>query len=57
MILKNLLRRKGAPTTIIGMALVAAIIGLGTLATGLESGYNKMLTGSKSDLIESAQLI
>lgn len=55
MILKNLLRRKGRTLlTILGISIgVAAIIGLGTLAAGLESGYTKMLTGSKSDLVLS----
>jgi ABC-type antimicrobial peptide transport system permease subunit len=55
MIVKNLLRRKGRTIlTIFGISIgVAAIVGLGTLAAGLESGYNKMLTGSKSDLVLS----
>ena len=32
---------------------VAAILGLGALANGLEAGYNSFLTGSKADLIIS----
>jgi len=55
MILKNLLRRKVRTLlTVLGIAIgVAAIIGLGTLADGLKSGYGSMLTGSKADLTVS----
>ena len=55
MILKNLLRRKiRTLLTILGIGIgVAAIISLGSLANGLKSGYNSMLTGSKADLIIS----
>lgn len=55
MILKNLLRRKFRTLlTILGIAIgVAAIISLGSLASGLQAGYNSMLTGSKADLIIS----
>ncbi len=55
MILKNLFRRKGRTLlTILGIGIgVAAIVGLGALANGLESGYNSFLTGSKADLILS----
>ncbi len=55
MIIKNLVRRKGRTLlTIFGISIgVAAIIGLGALAGGLESGYNAVLTGSRADLILS----
>jgi ABC-type antimicrobial peptide transport system permease subunit len=55
MILKNLLRRKGRTLlTIFGIAIgVAAIIGLGAMADGLEAGYGSMLSGAKADLILS----
>ncbi len=55
MILKNLLRRKGRTfLTILGISLgVAAIIGLGAMADGVETGYNTMLSGSKADLVLS----
>jgi ABC-type lipoprotein release transport system permease subunit len=40
--------------TILGIGIgVAAIIGLGAFANGLEGGYRSMLTGSKADLILS----
>ena len=40
--------------TILGIAIgVAAIIGLGALANGLDSGYSDMLQGSKADLVLS----
>ena len=55
MILKNLFRRKiRTLLTVFGISIgVAAIIGLGALAGGLEAGYNSMLTGSKSDMVLS----
>jgi len=55
MFLKNLLRRKiRTLLTVLGISIgVAAIIGLGSLANGLENGYQAMLTGSKADLIIS----
>jgi ABC-type antimicrobial peptide transport system permease subunit len=55
MILKNLLRRKGRTMlTMFGIAIgVAAIIGLGALADGIEAGYGAMLGGSKADLVLS----
>ncbi len=55
MILKNLFRRKGRTLlTMMGVSIgVAAIIGLGTLANGLQAGYTAMLTGSKADLVLS----
>jgi ABC-type lipoprotein release transport system permease subunit len=55
MFIKNLLRRKIRTfLTIIGISIgVAAIIGLGALADGFETGYQSMLTGSKADLILS----
>jgi ABC-type antimicrobial peptide transport system permease subunit len=55
MILKNLLRRKGRTLlTIFGIAVgVAAIIGLGAMADGLEAGYGAMLSGAKADLVLS----
>ncbi|MDZ4159576.1 MAG: FtsX-like permease family protein [Anaerolineaceae bacterium] len=54
-ILKNLLRRKGRTIlTVLGISLgVAAIIGLGAMASGLETGYSSMLAGSKADLVIS----
>jgi ABC-type antimicrobial peptide transport system permease subunit len=40
--------------TIIGISIgVAAIIGLGAMAQGLEVGYNAMLSGSQADLVLS----
>ncbi|HLF89893.1 MAG TPA: FtsX-like permease family protein [Anaerolineales bacterium] len=55
MMLKNLLRRKGRTLlTIFGVAVgVAAIIGLGAMADGLEAGYSSMLSGAKADLVFS----
>ena len=55
MFLKNLLRRKiRTLLTVVGIAIgVAAIIGLGALADGLQSGYGSMLKGTKADLILS----
>ena len=55
MFIKNLLRRKTRTLlTVLGISIgVAAIIGLGALAEGLQSGYGNMLTGSKADLILS----
>lgn len=55
MILKNLLRRKGRTLlTVIGIGIgVAAILALGVMADGLETGYNSLLTGSQADLILS----
>ena len=53
MFIKNLLRRKiRTILTIFGISIgVAAIIGLGALADGLEGGYQSMLSGSNADLI------
>lgn len=53
--IKNLLRRKiRTLLTVIGIAIgVAAIIGLGAMANGLESGYGSMLSGSTADLVLS----
>jgi len=55
MIFKNLFRRKGRTLlTILGIAIgVAAIISLGSLGKGLGTGYDSMLSNSKSDLILS----
>jgi ABC-type lipoprotein release transport system permease subunit len=55
MFIKNLFRRKiRTLLTVIGVAIgVAAIIGLGALADGLQSGYGSMLQGTKADLILS----
>jgi ABC-type antimicrobial peptide transport system permease subunit len=55
MFLKNLLRRKTRTAlTVLGISIgVAAIIGLGALANGLQAGYSSMLSGSKADLILS----
>jgi ABC-type lipoprotein release transport system permease subunit len=55
MVLKNLLRRKGRTLlTVLGISIgVAAIIGLGAMAEGIEAGYESVLTGSKADLILS----
>jgi ABC-type antimicrobial peptide transport system permease subunit len=55
MILKNLARRKiRTLLTVLGISVgVAAIIGLGALAGGLEDGYGSMLSGSKSDMVLS----
>ena len=40
--------------TIVGISIgVAAIIGLGVLADGLEAGYSSMMSGSKADLVIS----
>jgi ABC-type lipoprotein release transport system permease subunit len=55
MILKNLGRRKGRTIlTILSIGIgISAIIALGTLANGLEAGYNSMMAGSKADLVLS----
>jgi ABC-type antimicrobial peptide transport system permease subunit len=55
MIFKNLIRRKGRTLlTIIGISVgVSAIIILGAMAEGLDSGYNNMITGSNADLVLS----
>jgi ABC-type antimicrobial peptide transport system permease subunit len=55
MILKNLLRRKARTfLTMLGISIgVAAIIGLGAMADGLDEGYASVLTGSKADLVLS----
>lgn len=55
MIIKNLLRRKGRTLlTMLGISIgVAAIIGLGSMAEGLNSGYTSMVSGSKADLVLS----
>jgi ABC-type antimicrobial peptide transport system permease subunit len=55
MVIKNLLRRKTRTLlTIIGISVgVAAIIGLGVLADGVEAGYSSMMAGSNADLVLS----
>ncbi|MEA1976542.1 MAG: FtsX-like permease family protein [Chloroflexota bacterium] len=55
MIWKNITRRKGRTfLTVLGIALgVAAIVGLGALAEGMEAGYSSMLSGSQADLVIS----
>ena len=55
MFLKNLFRRKiRTALTVLGISIgVAAILGLGAMASGLEAGYGSMLSGSKADLILS----
>ncbi|MCJ7662130.1 MAG: ABC transporter permease [Anaerolineales bacterium] len=55
MVIKNLLRRKTRTLlTVIGISIgVAAIIGLGVMADGLEAGYSSMMSGSKADLVIS----
>lgn len=55
MIFKNLFRRKGRTLlTVVGISIgVAAIIGLGALANGLQAGYDSMLKGSRADLVLS----
>ena len=55
MILKNLLRRKGRTfLTVLGISIgVSAIVAMGALADGIQSGYNSFLTGSKADLVLS----
>lgn len=54
-ILKNLLRRKTRTfLTVLGISIgAAAIIGLGSLADGLQAGYTGMMTGSRADLVLS----
>jgi putative ABC transport system permease protein len=53
MVLKNLLRRKGRTVlTILGVSIgIAVIITLGSLADGLEAGYQSILAGSTADMI------
>ena len=55
MIWKNITRRKGRTfLTVLGIAIgVAAIVGLGALAEGMEAGYSSMLSGSQADLVIS----
>ncbi len=55
MLFKNLFRQKGRTLlTIFGVSIgVAAIVGLGALANGLQAGYDSILTGSRADLILS----
>jgi ABC-type antimicrobial peptide transport system permease subunit len=55
MLFKNLLRRKTRTLlTILGISIgVAAIIGLGAMADGMQSGYSAMLGGSQADLVIS----
>jgi ABC-type antimicrobial peptide transport system permease subunit len=55
MLFKNLFRQRGRTLlTIFGISIgVAAIVGLGALANGLQAGYDSILTGSKADLILS----
>ena len=54
-VLKNLLRRKTRTfLTVLGISVgVAAIIGLGAMADGLDAGYNSMISGSNADLVLS----
>lgn len=55
LVLRNLFRRKTRTSlTVVGVAMgVAAIIALGAMTEGLQTGYNSMLTGSKADLVLS----
>src|SRR3990172_5934260 len=55
MIRKNLLRRKGRTLlTVLGISIgVTAMILLGSLGDGLDSGYTAMLTGNEADLVLS----
>lgn len=55
MILRNLIRRKTRTLlTVLGISLgAAAIILLGAMAQGLESGYTSIITGTKADLVLS----
>ncbi len=55
MILKNLTRRRARTfLTVLGIALgVAAIITIGALADGLQSGYGSIISGSQADLVLS----
>ncbi|MCJ7532177.1 MAG: ABC transporter permease, partial [Anaerolineales bacterium] len=55
MVLKNLFRRKLRNLlTALGIGVgVAAIIGLGALAQGLNSGYSSMMSSSQADLVLS----
>jgi ABC-type antimicrobial peptide transport system permease subunit len=59
MILRNLLRRRARTVlTTLGIAIgVAAIVGMGALNSGLAAGYQSTLTGSKADLVLTAQHI
>ncbi len=54
-VLKNLLRRKTRTfLTVLGISVgVAAIIGLGAMAEGLDTGYDAMISGSNADLVLS----
>lgn len=54
-VLKNLLRRKTRTfLTVLGISVgVAAIIGLGAMANGLDAGYDSMISGSNADLVLS----
>ena len=54
-VFKNLLRRKTRTfLTILGISVgVAAIIGLGAMAEGLDTGYDAMISGSNADLVLS----
>lgn len=55
MILKNLFRRKiRTLLTVLGISMgVAAIIALGAMSSGLKTGYNSILQGSRADLVLS----
>ena len=55
LILTNLFRRRGRTLlTMLAISVgVAAIIILGALAEGLQSGYDSLLTNSRADLILS----
>lgn len=54
-VFKNLLRRKTRTIlTVLGISIgVAAIIGLGAMAEGLDTGYDAMISGSNADLVLS----
>ena len=54
-VFKNLLRRKTRTfLTVLGISVgVAAIIGLGAMAEGLDTGYDAMISGSNADLVLS----
>jgi len=54
-VFRNLLRRKTRTLlTVLGISVgVAAIIGLGAMAEGLNAGYDSMISGSNADLVLS----
>lgn len=55
MFIKNLFRRKTRSLlTILGIAIgVAAIVAMGALANGLQSGYGSMIQGTRADFVLS----